>query len=421
MLVPATGAVADLERPARFTSSHEVQVRDRDPKDMVRDVLEPGEELLWYGAPNVEAGAEGRARGSSVPFFVMFAAVVGLFVFQSREPGVPLVETLRFLVVENPAFLFGIAAVFGFFVVMRLVGMDPRSRLRRHFSKHAYGLTDRRVIVIEGKTVTTFAGDELDQPRVVERANGYDDVIFGTRRTGTSNGRTTDPIQRERRTIGFKAVPNAGEMKARLDGWIVGEIRESAEAVTDFIEAQADGASVGFAASAATATVRHPDSGMIVEYPEEWSLKVRKKKKPFGKTFLDMEKWKEPGELHDWTALRLEGPMGCAVDAEVFETPQLADYDSMANSRLASLAGELIDGDPMYEQNGLRGFTVARRTPVQANASTGTSGPASVVTPFRHTVLHDGRYQITVTSKWPEASPELAQAVDLVVRSVRLA
>ena len=68
----------------------------------------------------------------------------------------------------------------------------------------------------------------------------------------------------------------------------------------------------------------------------------------------------------------------------------------------------------------MRGFRVTRRNDVQANQVTGTVGNASVVTPFRTTVLHDGRYQVTLISKWPERSPELAAAVDLVVRSARL-
>ena len=397
-------------------------MRERDPKDMVRDVLEPGEELLWYGGPDIEAGAEGGRRGGAAGFLVVLAGVVGLTYYQTNRMGMSVGETFRLILANNPMALYGLAAVFALLIAARVFGFDSRGRLRRHFAKHAYGLTDRRVIVVEGKSVTSFRGDQLDQPRVVERANGYDDVIFGTRRVGAgTDGRTRDPIRLEQRTIGFKAIPNAEEIRGRLVEWIEGEIAESAESVTDFVESQAEGTSIGFAAKAGTNTVRHAGSGMTIDYPDEWSVQVRKKKKPFGKTFLDSEKWKELHESHDWTLIRLEGPLGCTVDAEVFETPPTAEYDSMVNSRLASLMGEVIDSDPMYEQNGLRGFTVARRSPVQANAATGTAGIASVVTPFRYTVLHDGRYQITLISKWPENSPELSAAVDLVVRSARLA
>lgn len=396
-------------------------MRERDPKDIIRDVLEPGEELLWYGAPNIEAGSEGGRRGGGLPFFVVLAAVVGLAWYQTAATGMPALEAFRAVIESNPMFLYGVAGILGFIALSRIFGFDANGRLQRHFAKHAYGLTDRRVIVIEGKDVTTFAGDQLDQPRVVARASGYDDVIFGSRRTSSgSDGRTRDPIQLERRTIGFKAIPNAEEMKTRLIEWIEGEIRESAQEVADFVEAQSEGGDTGFASMAGTATLRQPDSGMTIDYPDEWSVQVRKKKKPFGKTFLDREKWGSPSEILDWNYVQIEGPSGCGVDAEVFETPMLADFDTMANGKLAALAGELIDSDPMVEQNGMRGFTVARRSAVQANAATSTAGPASVVTPFRHTVLHDGRYQVAITSKWPEASPELAAAVDLVVRSVRL-
>ncbi len=89
-----------------------------------------------------------------------------------------------------------------------------------------------------------------------------------------------DPVARARRSVGFKALPNAEEVRVWLEQWIAGELEEAANAVSDFLEAQ----------------------------------------------------------------------------------------------------------------HGMNGFVVTRRSTLQSNASTGTGGATSVVTAFRHMVLHDGRY-----------------------------
>lgn len=347
--------------------------------------------------------------------------MVALAVVQSRPSGAGVLETLEVVLAQSPMLpmILGVMLLLPF--VLRIVKLDGRSRYRRYFERSTYAITDRRVLVIEKDDVQSFEPQTLDRPRLVERAPGYGDVLFARQRLSTdSDGRPSrDPVARERAKVGFKALPDAEAVLARLERWIAGELEESAAEVSDFVAARQQPAE-GLARRDGTATLRQPAVGLSIDHPEEWSVRVRKKKKPFGKTFFDREKWLDPDESDDWNYARIEGPSGCVVDVEVFETPPTASYETMVESRLASMAGELVDSDPAYEQHGLRGFRLTRRSDVQANQVTGTAGAASLVTPFRTTILHDGRHQLTLISKWPERSSELAVAVDLVVRSARL-
>jgi hypothetical protein len=396
-------------------------VRRSDPKEVVRGELKPGEQVVWCGQPDVDAAMAGYGGGLPMGFLIVFGGVVALVIVQSRPSGAGLVETLQAVLALNPMLpvILGVMLLAPF--ALRIVKLDGRSRYRRYFERSTYAITDQRVLVIEKDDVQAFEADSLDQPRLVERTAGYGDVLFARQRLSTdSDGRPTrDPVARERAKVGFKALPDAEAVLARLERWIAGELEESAAEVSDFVAARQHPADV-LARRDGTATLRQPTTGLSIDHPEEWSVRVRKKKKPFGKTFFDREKWLDPDESDDWNYARIEGPTGCVVDVEVFETPLMASYETMVGSRLASMAGELVDSDPEYEQHGMRGFRLTRRSDVQANQVTGPAGTASLVTPFRTTVLHDGRHQLTLISKWPERSSELAAAVDLVVRSARL-
>jgi hypothetical protein len=398
-------------------------VQARDPKEVVRSVLEPGERMIWCGRPDVEVVmATAPRRSGSFVFIIVLAMGAGFAVFQAREFGIEPADLLDLIRARVPSFLYILGGMVLLPIALRVFKLDRWSRYRQHFENLTYGVTDRRVLIIEKDSVLAFAGDELDRPRVEERAGGYGDVIFGRMPESSDNSSgNKDPVARARRSVGFKALPNAEEVRVRLEQWIAGELEESANAVSDFLEAQHDPAPSAFATPEGMATLRHSSTRMKIDYPDEWAVQVRKKKKPFGKTFLDREKWGTPGDVADWNMLRIEGPSGCSIDAEIFETPMLASYDSLATSKLAALMGELVDSDSEYTQHGMNGFTVTRRSTFQPNTSTGTVGAASVVTPFRYTVLHDGRYQVMVLSKWPERSPELTSAVDFVVRSLRIA
>lgn len=402
---------------------------EKGPRQIAERHVDRDERVLWAGAPDVDAAMAAFPRGLSP---VAGAAILlGGGWFAARSVGVPLLDGLRMLWAQQPMALIVTGGIFMLPLILRVVKLDNRSRYRRHFENLTYAVTDRRLLVIEKDDVLGFEPEELNRPTVVARSEGFDDVIFATLPHHTSGDRKPrDPVHLERRKVGFKAIPDAEATRAFLERWIASELAETAASVAGFmetaasaaglVETSADAAAAPALAGAGTRTVRGTEAGLTISCPDAWSVQVRRKKKPFGKTFLDMAKWQPMERPDGWNTVRIKGPHGCEVVAEVFETPPLADYDSMVNGRLAGLAGELLHANAAVEINGMHGFSVARRAPVQVSEKTGTAGVAAVATPFRTTVLHDGRRQLSIFSKWPEDSPELTAAVEAVVASVRL-
>lgn len=391
----------------------------RSPREIANAHVDADERVLWAGAPDVEAAVSAYPRGISP--FAGLAVLAGGGWFAARSAGVHPIDGLRTLWDAQPMALVVVGLMLLMPWILKAFRIDNRSRYRRYFENLTYAVTDRRLLVIEKDDVLGFEPGELNRPTVVERSGRFGDVIFA-RLPYQSSGesRRRDPVYLERRDVGFKAIPNAEETKTFIEQWIAGELAETAATVSSFVESATTGvAETGASSADGTRTIRAA-LGLTLVCPDSWSVQVRKKKKPFGKTFLDRAKWEALPGPDDWNTVQIEGPHGCEIVAEAFETPPLADYDGMANSRLAALAGELVDANPAVEQNGLRGFSVTRRTPVQVSGKTGTSGSAALVTPFRTTVLHDGRHQLAIFSRWPEDSPELTTAVEAVVRSVRL-
>ena len=61
------------------------------------------------------------------------------------------------------------------------------------------------------------------------------DVIFAV---GYSDRGGRDLVARERRKVGFKALPDAEDVKRRIEEWIDSELRRAAEEVAEFVESE---------------------------------------------------------------------------------------------------------------------------------------------------------------------------------------
>ena len=140
-----------------------------------------------------------------------------------------------------------------------------------------------------------------------------------------------------------------------------------------------------------------------------------------GVAFIDNEYWSEVGET-GWNLVKSQGRMHCWIEVEIFETEPTLTYDDLAHSRIAdAVDGEVVESDPAYEVNGLRGFTVTRRDDLQRDPESNSAGVGgAVVASVRRTVLYEGRLQIVIVSTWPENSLDLREAVDAVERSLGL-
>jgi hypothetical protein len=235
-------------------------------------------------------------------------------------------------------------------------------------------------------------------------------------------------VQRERDIVAFKALADAESVLTRVEAWLSEHVRA---AETDVGAAEsARGPSPGSTAAGghlpseadADSGLRHvtlATPGVRAAFPIAWQVRVRRKKKPYGRVFLDREDWRDPDEPGEWNVVRADGPLRCSVEIEVFDTQPTVTFESLSNSRLGdAAAGPVAATDRDVRINGLTGFAVTRRNDLEVD-HLGTARVAAVVVLARTTVLYDAGRQICARSTWPEESDDLARAVDESVRSIR--
>jgi hypothetical protein len=395
-------------------------------KDTVEErlarVLEPDEKVIWTGRPNVDtvvdAWASRRKRAGVV--IIVVIAVAGLWGLSQRLGGsIPDLLDAIGPVIRDPENLVALAVPILLVTMIYVFKLDNRSSLNRYLHSLGYAITNRRLLVLEGdKLKESYPPERLRMPRVDQRAPGYADVIFGKRRSG-SRPSAGGPVARERRHVGFKALPNAREIMHLIDQWLSDYLKQGAEDVAEFVEV-AERARLRDPSSAIQ-RIRFPEIGLELAAPAQWTVRVRWKKKPQGKFFLDREDWRELSAADRWNVVEIEGPRPCKLEIEAFATEPTVTFEELAQSKLASSTlGPVVDADAELEINGLRGFCVTHRSERRMDPATNESFLAAIVAPLRFTVLHDGRHQVFVTASWPENSSVLQRAVDAVVESIRI-
>jgi hypothetical protein len=349
---------------------------------------------------------------------VVVAGVAGVaFVLRGTLDIVGVTDIVA-LVRSQPTFLVPIAVVALGPLLARVFNFDNASRLRRYFDSLTYAMTDRRLIIVEKDKIQSFGIEDLAKPRVRERGRRCADVVFGEGRGRSTGGGRGDVITRERWRTGFKALPDAESVLRRVEAWKESQLGRAEETVAEFTTAieEADGWGTG----EGIRRVENQRVGLKLDTPDSWTAEVRQKKKPFGKTFIDSAKWRPLTDASDWNVLRVSGPAGAAVEVEVFETAPTVTFDAIAHSKLAeTFGGKAIASDPAVDINGARGFSVTRRLDAVIRGESSRAQAVDLVMPERRVVLHDGRRQACIVAHWPEDSAELAEAVDLIVRSFR--
>jgi hypothetical protein len=206
-------------------------------EQLVSEVLESDERLLWSGRPKVEAvmtqQAQARRRSTAIALACMAIAVLWLAPDYVYE-GLPV------LLEEEPKLRFALAAPFVLIGLVYAFGLDNQTRLRRYFESLSYGLTNKRLLILEGQRLTAYSPEQILSPRIRERSNGYADVIVDELPDpDTDTGRSRDPVRRERRRIGFKVQPHAAQLAARIESWIGEYLHDAARSVGDFVQAAA--------------------------------------------------------------------------------------------------------------------------------------------------------------------------------------
>ena len=185
---------------------------------VVSRVLEPGEKIVWTGRPNMQVCLDARAqrRGRSrillLPLtFLLAFWITGSFGFSSPLAGL---HNLPF----EPRFLWVVAAPALLTLAIRILWLDDHSRMKRYFQSLTYAITDRRLLILEGNQISAaYSPEQVHAPILRQRAPGYSDVNFDEQSVRPNDLRIVqDPVYRERRQVGFKALPNAEEIQQRI-------------------------------------------------------------------------------------------------------------------------------------------------------------------------------------------------------------
>jgi hypothetical protein len=407
-----------LDAELSYRSSHTAT-------EVVTSHLEPGEKILWSGRPNVELALghdRQRSRQRALLNTVVMVGILAFMMYQLRETlGVENLQEILDVLLEASLLFVAVptVVVVAIIILSRVFKLRDRSRLHRYFNSLSYGMTNRRLLIVEGDQVThEFGPDDLGTLYVNRRTGDCNDLILGVNSRRSSRTQVINKWYWERSHHGFKAIPNIDGMKRRIEGWIRAHRERAGEQVADFIE---DSATSGHGIScASTRRIENDQWGLKVNVPEEWQVKTRKRRKPYGTIFLDMERWKEANASGDWNVLHIAGPAHASVEVHLDECEPTMTAESLVNSTLGNMfGGRVSETEKNLSLGRFPGFAVTRRTAIASeNDRTGKTGRVAL---RRLAVFHDGRRQVAVVSTWPEGADTLKLAIEAIAGSIEIA
>lgn len=383
---------------------------------MIESRLRPGERLMWSGRPDHEAGRSTSKRNPWLrPAIYLVMIILAGWIITNKFPEGTLERAFGGMKL-NSGVIFGIAGVifvtFALPSVLKALKLDNRSRLDRYFLSLQYAITDQRLIIMQGDRMESYGPEDLTQLKIRDRGDGRQDVQFQNQTSSDSAARNKDPVGWEQRHAGFKMLPDAEAVKQRIEQWIGEHLDE--------VSVEAESFNTGDSESGRTFS--NPPLGLAFRVPSGWDIQVRKKAQPFGARFVDKLNWHSIDETNDWNLVRMEGPMDCRVEFELFETEEpLVSYKTMTKSFwVKAMVGKPIDSDPEFQLNGMAGFRLSYRDDLQMekDGRTKATGIAAVARMSRKYVLHDGHRQLYIETRWPEGSGKLGETVDKIVRSI---
>jgi hypothetical protein len=377
-------------------------------------VLEPGERLLWSGAPDrdVMLRTLGRRSTSVVGPIIIVAIIAGIAWSQRDLMGSLSLGGLGM----GPDAVLPIVAVLA---VVALIIFLNRRQATSHVDHLAYGLSDRRLLIVHrGKILDARRPGDVTWVELQERegAPGYSDIIWATRmaRGGSSDSRPS-AVERERARVGFKALRDGRSVFERIERWRADHRRDA--------EQRASATAASLTGDEPVARLAHPSLGFSIATPSGWHVQVRRKTFPFGKTRLDRfaHKWYEPGQDSEWNVVRLRDEAGAEVSLEVVRSDPAASFETMADPRLPGFvkaAIQVVDAQQDFQLGGVAGFRVDQKISGKGSSEMAI-GETSDKTRFvvRMIVLHDGTFQYYLNASWPEGSDAQQAACEAILET----
>ena len=391
------------------------------PEQVVSQVLEPDERLIWSGTPDVEVMTKtmgGRKRRLHWTALIAVVVLIAGLMYTAPQTSGMLQSPL------GSTWIIGAGLALATLLLGRLYYSTISKRYARSL---VYGITDQRLLILEnGKLELEFSPARVKWVERRERfgAPGLSDLIWEehlVHRSGTS--RITNPVQIESAKIGFKAQPGGEDLLQRIESWRQGHLEETVREAGDFVESRQE---TGRKKSATGGKrIKSPVLGFSIEAPEEWKAEVRRKKLEFGKTGVDWtaNKWSTPEKSTDWNVIRLKNAVDTTVEVQVHETEPFNTLEAMANPRLPKSIlknMQLVDQEPEFALNGLEGFYLTRLLQGKGESEMVVGQTSNLAEWYqRQHVLHDGQRQYYILSMWPKEAPEQGEICQTIVSTLQ--
>ncbi|MBM1143885.1 hypothetical protein GN155_008860 [Alcanivorax sp. ZXX171] len=366
--------------------------------------LQPGEKVMWQGAPRPGTFLSPIALALCV-FFIVYG-LLALFGLADRYvivPGDPF--TLQRI---GPALL-----------LVAGPGWLLHWMWTERGANWAYAITDRRLLSVRGNTLVRSV-----EPKEIRSFEYRQDVAYWRYLNPRVRNRTIGR-EREKRYPGFHGLEDSEDMVDTLNAWAEDFTARAGEDAAAFVErtrsvAEYDDPPEG------VQRIRHEDTGLTIDVPDGWSTTVSLDRigplRIFGITLLErfIQSGKERAYANGirWNSLTVRGAPDAGLNLTVLDEPLQKTLEQVRDDPWAERFDlKLMQSTPGLEIGGLRGFSLVRRMPAGANLANFGKVAAPVAT--RHAWLGRGGMHVEIIGMARLDQPDVQDAIDAMIDSIR--
>jgi hypothetical protein len=326
----------------------------RNPMAALAPHLLPGERLVWHLQPGPAPLTRSESRALMV--FGAQAGVIGTILASLADVSTVLLP-LVFVAITS--------AVYGY-----------RRWTERPSPDRLYAVTDKRVLIVEGRRVRIFGPDDIRHVEIETLDDGSVDLVWGSERgfastptqhnTGWTARAAFVAAQRTHK-IGFIGLPSVEPARGMIDGLLRRHRQQVVDAVT---EAKSYGASprqadsTGASAVRGWQTVRHTVLGFAIDLPEGWTIRTATVKRIHLFWVIPFEpepRWSEAAS-GNWNRLVVDtGADAVALQVSLNPPGFPARFEDTVNERLSKLLNvRTIDSSLDARIGAFSGFSVVQ-------------------------------------------------------------
>lgn len=407
-----------------------LQQRNRSADDQLRSAIDPDERLLWSARPDPRAMIDGIA--GLPPVFTRVAKIVlpiacACLVIAILSDHWPSIQDGSFAYAALNADAFRVIGAVVLGAVSYRLWFDTDG-YEDWVSRLAYGITDRRVLVLEsGGIVEEYTAADISEPQIrPRRFTSHADVVWGRRvRIGGRDRNGRNRVKAEKLLLGLKGLSevDCDDVVRHIKNLRQTMFADSTEAAQAFVEQLEDEGPAGQGAGGPVRTIRNSALDFSVDVPESWTTEFRKARVVFGKWGVESApQWHgDPDAIPDWNVVKTQTNSGTSVEIQVAVTKPKLTLEGMLTSGAAKMTGmtEALEQEPEVNINGLPGFYLTRSRESR-NEAVATGDIVDLGTyHYRQYVLHDGTKQYYVIMTWAADAESEKTICESIVGSLR--